>query len=438
MLLKFESAEGLDLRKFLDIYEESSRENAEEFYPQEELTAAVKKVEESFCEFLEEFFRKPGSCYWILEKNGVYRSALRLSTVEEGFYYLEALETRPDSRRKGFAAELMLGVIGELKKAGPFRICDCVLKDNIPSVRTHEKCGFRIVSEAGEDYLCGGTKDWEYGFEYRYNGEADGAEEAPPPVTFSKQALDEDDIRLLAGQEEYLKFKHLHKKKYRPRFDGAEDRCAFCWAKFGESEGELHEGYCSADEAHWICGLCFDCYKDKFGWQVEDETGRSFASAEELVDLVSRGGEIELRYHGILYNVLPMFTRETVTSAKVGVGRPFGPERLAAADLDGKTVAELIESGSMVFQLNREAPPQRVTSVEQLLFVLGADGFATADHGEDGYTLLVRVDDYEGMITIVGMIWKDVMLSDIPDFKVNGSRIRDIIADSEVLFRPDK
>ena len=238
--------------------------------------------------------------------------------------------------------------------------------------------------------------------------------------------------------EEYLKFKHLHKKKYRPRFDGAEDRCAFCWAKFGESEGELHEGYCSADEAHWICGLCFDCYKDKFGWQVEDETGRSFASAEELVDLVSRGGEIELRYHGILYNVIPMFTRETVTSAKVGVGCPFGPERLAAAELDGKTVAELIESGSMVFQLNREAPPQRVTSVEQLLFVLGADGFATADHGEDGYTLLVRVDDYEGMITIVGMIWKDVMLSDIPDFKVNGSRIRDIIADSEVLFRPEK
>ncbi len=48
MLLKFENSEGLDLRRFLDIYEESSRENAEEFYPQEELTAAVKKVEESF------------------------------------------------------------------------------------------------------------------------------------------------------------------------------------------------------------------------------------------------------------------------------------------------------------------------------------------------------------------------------------------------------
>ena len=109
-----------------------------------------------------EFFSQSGSEYWVLESDGVWVSALRLSRIEKGLYYLEALETRPDCRRQGHAARLLDGVIDELKKAGPFRICDCISKRNTASIRTHEKCGFIIVSEAGYDYLLNESDDHDW------------------------------------------------------------------------------------------------------------------------------------------------------------------------------------------------------------------------------------------------------------------------------------
>ena len=56
----------------------------------------------------------------------------------------------------------------DMKKEGPFRLCDCVSKKNLPSLKTHEKCGFRIVSEEGYDYLLEETDDRDFGLEYRY------------------------------------------------------------------------------------------------------------------------------------------------------------------------------------------------------------------------------------------------------------------------------
>ena len=170
MLIEISGLSQLDMWKLLDIYSEGIRENAEEFYPDEDVPEAIKKEEASFREFLCDFFEKPGNTYWILSEDGVWVSALRLSETQEGFYYLEALETRPDSRRMGYAAKLIGCVIERLKIRGPFRICDCVSKRNLPSVRTHEKCGFKIVSEEGFDYLRGTSADWEYGFEFRYDG----------------------------------------------------------------------------------------------------------------------------------------------------------------------------------------------------------------------------------------------------------------------------
>ncbi|MBO4838666.1 MAG: GNAT family N-acetyltransferase [Lachnospiraceae bacterium] len=166
MLIRAENKTGLDLRAFLDIYEEGIRENAAEFYPDEPAEEAVRREEESFSAFLDEFFAKPGNTYWILEEDGAWVSALRLSRVEPGFYYLEALETRPDYRRKGCAARLIRAVTAELEKQGPVRICDCVSKRNTASVRTHERCGFRIVSGEGFDYLSGTVNDRTYGMEY--------------------------------------------------------------------------------------------------------------------------------------------------------------------------------------------------------------------------------------------------------------------------------
>lgn len=170
MLLRISRFDDLDERKLMDIYSESNFENTDYFFPDmRDKKEAVRRVEEGFLGFLkDEFFSQSGSEYWVLESDGVWVSALRLSRIEKGLYYLEALETRPDCRRQGHAARLLDGVIDELKKAGPFRICDCISKRNTASIKTHEKCGFSIVSEAGYDYLLNESDDHDYGLEYRF------------------------------------------------------------------------------------------------------------------------------------------------------------------------------------------------------------------------------------------------------------------------------
>ena len=170
MLITITEFKDLDMRKLMDIYSESNYENTDYFYPDEtDKDVAVQKVEAGFLDFLKnDFFEQDGTSYWILEDNGVWISALRLSRIQTDLYYLEALETRPDQRGKGYASLLLSGVVESLKKAGPFRLCDCVGKKNTASLKTHEKCGFRIVSDEGYDYLHREADDHDFGLEYRY------------------------------------------------------------------------------------------------------------------------------------------------------------------------------------------------------------------------------------------------------------------------------
>ena len=55
---------------------------------------------------------------------------------------LEALETHPQHRRKGYALRLMAAVL-----AGQSRVYSHVGKKNKASLGVHEKCGFRRISE---------------------------------------------------------------------------------------------------------------------------------------------------------------------------------------------------------------------------------------------------------------------------------------------------
>ncbi len=161
----------LDGSRLMTVYAESNLENTDYFFPDmADKAMAARKVEEGFLQFLrEEFFAGPSPAYYVLEEAGEWVSALRLNEVQPGLYYLEALETRPDRRRQGYAARLLREVVDHLKTKGPFRIRDCVSKGNEPSVRTHLACGFTIVSEAGHDYLRNEDDEGDYGFEYRFD-----------------------------------------------------------------------------------------------------------------------------------------------------------------------------------------------------------------------------------------------------------------------------
>ena len=102
MLIKITQYDDLDERKLMDVYSESNYENTDYFFPDEpDKEKAARQVEAGFLDFLKnDFFSKPEAVVWVCEENGTWLSALRTCKVRD-VHYLEALETRPDQRKKG-------------------------------------------------------------------------------------------------------------------------------------------------------------------------------------------------------------------------------------------------------------------------------------------------------------------------------------------------
>lgn len=100
----------------------------------------LELAEQDFYQYLREvFFPVPGAVYCIWQEENAYVSALRLEPYRDGLL-LEALETAPGERRRGYAEALIRAV---LERFAPTKIYSHVGKRNYPSLKTHEKCGFR-------------------------------------------------------------------------------------------------------------------------------------------------------------------------------------------------------------------------------------------------------------------------------------------------------
>ncbi len=166
MLIEITKFEDLDTRALMDLYRESNEENAEYFHPDMDKTEALALQEAGFLEFLRRDFFNGVNRYYVLEEGSVWVSALRLTPVREGFYYLEALETHPDYRKRGYGARVLSETLRSLEKSGPFEVHDRVNKKNTASLATHRKCGFVVDSEVGMDYLTGERNDRSYGMRY--------------------------------------------------------------------------------------------------------------------------------------------------------------------------------------------------------------------------------------------------------------------------------
>ena len=170
-----------EFRKLMDIYAEGNRENAEYFYPELPLTEGVAKEEKKFAEMLRKsFLTRPENELYVLEAEGQWVAALRLTKLE-GFYYLEALETKPDRRKRGYGKALLEALCRELAGRGPVMIRDCVSKRNEASLRTHLSAGFVIDQDPGIEYPGGETDPRCFGMLYRADGVArsDGPEKFP-------------------------------------------------------------------------------------------------------------------------------------------------------------------------------------------------------------------------------------------------------------------
>ena len=84
-----------------------------------------------------------------------------------------------------------------------------------------------------------------------------------------------DDWRL-HGQEHWLMGKSLSFSFFTKQSDRLDhEHCEFCWAKFSERDGDLHEGYCTepddAGRLFWVCPTCFRDFQTDFKWKLPED-----------------------------------------------------------------------------------------------------------------------------------------------------------------------
>lgn len=166
-LIEFDRmSEGEMVRLVHDIYAEANLENARWRHPGlVDYTEAIQAEEALFVDFLRSFMKKEQNRYYVLEIGGQWVSALRLTRIDD-FFYLEALETAEEHRRKGYAARIINEVIALLRSRGTVIIRSNVDKENKASLATHRKCGFKVEQENGKNYLTGHRREYVYGMCY--------------------------------------------------------------------------------------------------------------------------------------------------------------------------------------------------------------------------------------------------------------------------------
>ena len=61
---------------------------------------------------------------------------------------IEALETVPDERRKGYASQLITETLSFLRSKNIRKVYSHIDKRNVESLRVHIKCGFQRTAES--------------------------------------------------------------------------------------------------------------------------------------------------------------------------------------------------------------------------------------------------------------------------------------------------
>ena len=142
MLLIARKMHELCFQELMKVYADGNRENGNDLWPNESADRQLALAEQDFYDYLHQtFFRIPGAYYAVWQEAGRYVCALRMEPYRDGML-LEALETAPEFRRSGYAKELILAVFAQ---SGSCKVYSHIHKRNLPSLRTHEACGFQKI-----------------------------------------------------------------------------------------------------------------------------------------------------------------------------------------------------------------------------------------------------------------------------------------------------
>lgn len=152
--------------KLMCVYEEGNREKGQRSYPKESESEQIRLVKQDFYDYLRhDFFTVTGAKYWILQVDRQYACALRTEPFQDG-YLLQALETAPHLRRRGYAGRLMQYVTTRMHEENSFPIYSHVSKKNTASLAAHKKCGFTRYKDCAT-YLDGTISSEAYTLVHR-------------------------------------------------------------------------------------------------------------------------------------------------------------------------------------------------------------------------------------------------------------------------------
>ena len=168
MLVVLNRLTDISFGALMEVYIDANREHGLELAPGEPEARQIALSEQDFYSYLHDsFFTCPGAMYCIWEENKQYVSALRLEPYQDGLL-LEALETAPSQRRKGYAVQLIQSVQRMLEQQGSVRIYSHVNKKNLPSLKTHFRCGFETYLDYAS-YIDGSVNYRAYTLRYEKN-----------------------------------------------------------------------------------------------------------------------------------------------------------------------------------------------------------------------------------------------------------------------------
>lgn len=155
MLSVYKKLHQLRFGELMEVYRESVAENGEEFYPHLSANEQIIQAQQDFYAYLQQgFFTKETDTYCIWEENGRYICALRLESYQDGLL-LEALETRPEYRKQGYAQKLITEV---QRLIGKEKIYSHISHKNTASLAVHQKCGFEKIQDYAR-YADGSVND---------------------------------------------------------------------------------------------------------------------------------------------------------------------------------------------------------------------------------------------------------------------------------------
>ncbi|MFQ7239459.1 GNAT family N-acetyltransferase [Roseburia intestinalis] len=140
MLERIENVNEQVIEKMFLLYAESMADMEREFKDRDEMEA-------SYAAFLKEFIENPKQMVFVETAEKQWVCGLRAVESEPGKWFLEAVETMPGHRNRGYGKKLIRHVTEFLKGIGAKKI-DCIIgKSNLSSIKMHSDCGFKETKE---------------------------------------------------------------------------------------------------------------------------------------------------------------------------------------------------------------------------------------------------------------------------------------------------